>query len=154
MTGSSIRRLRWLMPLLLSPMVLELGPVNRQARAGLLQPLIRLLQPRVERHLVKECRTLADQAFEDLDTGVEPGRWLDEAIEQPCRTLARPVSECLIRETSNSGRELGVLTELLGNRVGDDATVVIKRCLASLIGLPASSLEQLPLQELEQRLRR
>ncbi len=64
------------------------------------------------------------------------------------------MSECLIRETSRSGRELGVLTELLGSRIGDDASVVIRRCLASLTGLPNSSLETLPVQELMERLRR
>ena len=63
------------------------------------------------------------------------------------------MSECLIRETSRSGRELGVLTELLRGEVGDDAQVVIRRCLASLTGLSQSSLKQIPVQELLERLR-
>jgi hypothetical protein len=63
------------------------------------------------------------------------------------------VSACLIRETSRTGRELGVISELLTGRVGDDAEVVIKRCLASLLGLQESNLRDLPLQDLLQRWR-
>ena len=73
--------------------------------------------------------------------------------EQPCQAIAKPVSECLIRETSRSGRELGVISELLSSRIGDDAKVVIKRCLALLLGLQTTDLQNVPLSELFQRLR-
>ncbi len=116
--------------------------------------MIQLLQPRIERQLVSECRQLAEQALDGVAAEISPKSWLNNAVEQPCRTLARPVSECLIRETSRSGRELGVLTELLRGRVGDDAHAVIRRCLASLTGLPQSSLNQIPVQKLMERLRR
>jgi len=130
--------------------------MNQTAEAGLLQPLIQLLQPRIERRLVRECRQLTQQLLSDMAPEIAAGRLLNSAVEQPCRSIARPVSECecLIRETSRSGRELGVLTELLEGRVGDDAGVVIQRCLASLTGLPRTSLNTIPVQELLERLRR
>ena len=127
--------------------------MHQTAMAGLFQPLIQLLQPRIERQLVSQCRQLAEQALDGVADEIAPKSWLNSAVEKPCRTLARPVSECLIRETSRSGRELGVLTELLRGKVGDDAAVVIQRCLASLTGLPQSSLKQIPVQELMERLR-
>ena len=145
--------LRWATALLLSPLLLEVSSWHQNAKAGLFQPLIQLLQPRIERQLVSECRQLAEQALDGVADEIAPKSWLNSAVEQPCRTLARPVSECLIRETSRSGRELGVLTELLRGKVGDDAAVVIQRCLASLTGLPQSSLKQIPVQELMERLR-
>ena len=140
--------------LVLSSLLVEGSAMNRTARAGLLQPLVQLLQPRLERRLVSECRQLTVQALNDLAPEIAAGRSLKSAVEQPCRTIARPVSRCLISETSRSGRELGVLTELLGGRVGDDATAVIQRCLTSLTGLPQSSLKPIPLQQLMDRLRR
>ena len=138
---------------MVSALSLEVSSVHQTAKAGLFQPLIKLLQPRIERQLVSECRQLAEQALDGVAAEIAPKSWLNSAVEQPCRTLARPVSECLIRETSRSGRELGVLTELLRGRVGDDASVVIRRCLASLTGLSKSSLEQIPVQKLLERLR-
>ncbi len=146
--------LKWAAALLLWPLLVEVSSEHQDARAGLFQPLIQLLQPRIERQLVSECRQLAEQALDGVATEIAPKSWLNNAVEQPCRTLARPVSECLIRETSRSGRELGVLTELLRGRVGDDARAVIRRCLASLTDLPQSSLNQIPVQELMERLRR
>ena len=146
--------LKWAAALLLWPLLVEVSSEHQDARAGLFQPLIQLLQPRIERQLVSECRQLAEQALDGVAAEIAPKSWLNSAVEQPCRTLARPVSECLIRETSRSGRELGVLTELLRGRVGDDASVVIQRCLASLTGLPQSSLDQSPVQELIERFRR
>ncbi|WP_255475838.1 hypothetical protein [Synechococcus sp. BIOS-E4-1] len=153
MPRSSRHSLRWITPLLISPLCLEVSSVHQTAHAGLFQPLIQLLQPRIERKLVSECRQLAEQALDGVAAEIAPKSWLNSAVEQPCRTLARPVSECLIRETSRSGRELGVLTELLRGKVGDDAQVVIRRCLASLTGLSQSSLKQIPVQELLERLR-
>ena len=146
--------LKWAAALLLWPLLVEVSSGHQNARAGLFQPLIQLLQPRIERQLVSECRQLAEQALDGVAAEIAPKSWLNNAVEQPCRTLARPVSECLIRETSRSGRELGVLTELLRGRVGDDARAVIRRCLASLTDLPQSSLNQIPVQELMERLRR
>ena len=150
----SRHNLRWITVLWLSPLLLEVSSVHQAAKAGLLQPLIQLLQPRIERQLVSECRQLAEQALDGVAAEIAPKSWLNSTVEEPCRKLARPVSECLIRETSRSGRELGVLTELLRGRVGDDANVVIQRCLASLTGLPQSRLNQIPVQELIERLRR
>ena len=148
----SRQQLKWTTALLLSPLLLDVSGVSHTAKAGLFQPFIQLLQPKLEARLVSECRQLAEQALGGVVSEL-PDSWLNSAVEQPCRTLARPVSECLIKETSRSGRELGVLTELLRGKVGDDASVVIQRCLTSLTGLPQSSLDPVPLQELMERLR-
>ena len=69
-------------------------------------------------------------------------------LEQPCQRIAAPTSRCLIDETDRSGRGLGVLTELLAGRFGDDSAVVVKRCLTRQLGLPEGSLDDLPLREL------
>ena len=148
----SQQQLKWTTALLLCPLLLDVSGMNQTAKAGLFQPLIRLLQPKLEARLVSECRQLAKQALGGVVSEL-PDSWLNSAVEQPCQTLARPVSQCLIKETSRSGRELGVLTELLRGKVGDDASVVIQRCLTSLTGLPQSSLDPVPLQELMERLR-
>ena len=154
MTRWSLQNLKWVSGLLVSSLLIEFTAIDQSARAGLLQPLIQLLQPRIERRLISECRQLTEQVLNDFAPDIASSRVLKLAVEQPCRTIAGPVSECLIRETSRSGRELGVLTELLEGRVGDNAGVVIERCVASLTGLPRSSLNTIPLQQLLERLRR
>ena len=120
------------------------------AQAGLLQPLLQMMRPKLENQLADQCEQLAKQALRNAELDLEP---LSSLGEQPCKALAKPVSECLLRETSRSGRELGVVSELLSGRIGDDAEVVIKRCLASLLGLQATDLEDVPLSEIFQRLR-
>ena len=154
MTRWSLQNLKWVSGLLISSLLIEFTAIDQSARAGLLQPLIQLLQPRIERRLISECRQLTEQVLNDFAPDIASSRVLKLAVEQPCRTIAGPVRECLIREISRSGRELGVLTELLEGRVGDDAGVVIERCVASLTGLPRSSLNTIPLQQLPERLRR
>ena len=119
-------------------------------QAGLLQPLLQMMRPKLERELADQCEALAKQALQGAELDLEPSSSMGK---QPCQALAKPVSECLIRETSRSGRELGVISELLSGRIGDDADVVIKRCLASLLGLQATDLQDVPLSELFQRLR-
>ena len=138
------------LPLVLLALLGTLDSANLRARAGVLTPLLQLLQPSVENRLADQCRSLAAQA---IDREWVSKKLVRQAVEQPCRSLARPVSECLIRETSRSGREWGVLTELLRGQIGDDSDVVIKRCLATLLGLPSSDLETIPVQELRDRLR-
>ena len=154
MTRWSLQNLKWVSGLLVSSLLIEFTAIDQSARAGLLQPLIQLLQPRIERRLISECRQLTEQVLNDFAPDIASSRVLKLAVEQPCRTIAGPVRECLIREISRSGRELGVLTELLEGRVGDNAGVVIERCVASLTGLPRSSLNTIPLQQLLERLRR
>jgi hypothetical protein len=112
--------------------------------------LLQMMRPKLESQLADQCQQLAKQALKDAELDLEP---LSSMGEPPCQALAKPVSECLIRETSRSGRELGVISELLSGRIGDDAQVVIKRCLASLLGLQATDLQDVPLSELFQRLR-
>ncbi len=114
------------------------------AAAGLLAPLLRLFQPRLEERLIQVC----------LAVGADGRPELERRLEEPCRRLARPASSCLIEETERSGRSLGVLTELASGRVGDDSEVVVKRCAARLLGLPPDTLRDVPLKELQQRFSR
>jgi hypothetical protein len=111
------------------------------ARAGLLRPVLQLMRPRLEDRLAKVCVEAA--------AGGDPE--LERSLRDPCRKLAVPTSKCLIEETDRSGRGMGVLTEMLGGRFGDDSEVVVKRCLARMFGLPAESLRDVPLRELARR---
>ncbi|WP_245407149.1 MULTISPECIES: hypothetical protein [unclassified Synechococcus] len=146
MTHSTPHKKQVVVTLVAVSLMLSGGAVQ----AGLLQPLLQLMRPRLESQLADQCQQLAQQALRDAELDFEP---LSSIGEQPCQAVAKPVSECLIRETSRSGRELGVISELLSGRIGDDAEVVIKRCLASLLGLQATDLQDVPLSEVFQRLR-
>ena len=108
------------------------------------------MRPKLERQLADQCQQLAKRTLKGAELDLEPFSGIGK---QPCQAIAKPISECLIRETSRSGRELGVISELLSGRIGDDAEVVIKRCLASLLGLQATDLQDVPLSALFQRLR-
>lgn len=111
------------------------------AAAGLLGPMLQLVRPQIERRLAKVCVEAAAGGNPDLE----------RTLVQPCRQLARPTSQCLVEETDRTGRGLGVITELLAGRFGDDSEVVVKRCLARLFGLPADSLNDVPLRALARR---
>jgi hypothetical protein len=116
------------------------GPVA-PARAGLLRPVLQLMRPQLESRLARVCVEAA--------AGDDPE--LRRSLRDPCRKLAVPTSKCLIEETDRTGRGLGVLTEMLAGRFGDDSEVVVKRCLARMFGLPADSLKGVPLRELGRR---
>ena len=111
------------------------------ARAGLLTPLLMLMRPQLETRLAEVCVETASGGQADLE----------RSLRDPCRKLAVPTSRCLIEETDNSGRGLGVLSELLAGRFGDDSEEVVKRCLARMFGLPADALKEVPLRELGKR---
>jgi hypothetical protein len=113
------------------------------AQASMLRPVLQLMRPQLEHRLARVCVEAAG--------GGDPS--LERTLQDPCRKLAVPTSKCLIEETDNTGRGLGVLTELLAGRFGDDSEVVVKRCLARMFGLPADSLRQVPLRELGKRFR-
>ena len=87
------------LPLVLLALLRTLDRTNLRTRAGVLKPLLQLLQPSVDNRLADQCRTPAAQAIDR--------EW---------------VSETLIRETSRSGREWGMLRELLGGQIGDIPT--------------------------------
>jgi hypothetical protein len=118
----------------------ELGE-PQPASAGLLRPVLMLMRPQLENRLAQVCVEAAAGGRPDLE----------RALQDPCRKLAIPTSRCLIEETDATGRGLGVLTEMLGGRFGDDSEVVVKRCLARMFGLPADSLGDVPLRELGRR---
>ena len=111
------------------------------AEAGLLRPVLLLMRPQLETRLAKLC----------VETGAGDSAELAHSLQDPCRKLAVPTSKCLIEETDNTGRGMGVLTEMLGGHFGDDSEVVVKRCLARMFGLPSDSLREVPLRDLARR---
>jgi len=115
--------------------------LSTPARAGLLLPILQLIRPQLEARLAEICVQAASAG--------SPG--LEANLHDPCRKLAAPTSRCLIEETDRTGRGLGVLTELVGGRFGDDGEVVVKRCLARLLGLPVDSFRDVPLRDLARR---
>lgn len=135
--------------LVITMLTLGLGTSPQAARAGLLQPVLQMLRPRLEAELTDTCTSLVGEATGGLE-GIET------LAKGPCRSAAKPMSQCLIREAGRSGRELEVLSELIRGTVGDNSTLVIRRCVSSLMGLPADgqgSLEGL-LRQLQGERRR
>lgn len=135
--------------LVLTMLTLGLGANPQGARAGLLQPVLQMLRPRLEAELTDTCTSLVSEATGGLEG-------IGTLAEGPCRSAAKPMSECLIREAGRSGKELEVLSELIRGKVGDNASLVIRRCVSSLVGLPANgqnSLEGL-LRQLQGETRR
>ena len=116
--------------LVITMLTLGLGTSPQAARAGLLQPVLQMLRPRLEAELTDTCTSLVGEATGGLE-GIET------LAKGPCRSAAKPMSQCLIREAGRSGRELEVLSELIRGTVGDNSTLVIRRCVSSLMGLPA-----------------
>ena len=127
--------------LMLLTAAMVLIPPPAPARAGLLRPVLLLLRPQLENQLTRVCVQTASAGRTDLE----------KSLQDPCRKLAVPTSKCLIEETDNSGRSLGVLTEMVSGRFGDDSEEVVKRCLARMFGLPTDSLLDMPLRELGKR---
>ena len=127
--------------LMLLTAAMVLIPPPAPARAGLLRPVLLLLRPQLENQLTRVCVETASAGRTDLE----------KSLQDPCRKLAVPTSKCLIEETDNSGRSLGVLTEMVSGRFGDDSEEVVKRCLARMFGLPTDSLRDMPLRELGKR---
>ena len=127
--------------LMLLTAAMVLIPPPAPARAGLLRPVLLLLRPQLENQLTRVC----------VQTASAGRTYLEKSLQDPCRKLAVPTSKCLIEETDNSGRSLGVLTEMVSGRFGDDSEEVVKRCLARMFGLPTDSLRDMPLRELGKR---
>jgi len=127
--------------LLASTASLGLGLPLAPVQASVWRPLLMLMRPQLENRLAQVC----------VEAAAGDNRELSSRLQDPCRKLAAPTSRCLIEETDRSGRGMGVLTELLRGRFGDDSEVVVKRCLARLFGLPADTLREVPLQDLVRR---
>ena len=111
------------------------------ARAGLMRPLLLLMRPQLEQHLGRLCVQAA--------SGGHPT--LAESLQKPCQQLAAPASACLVNEIDSSGRSIGVISEMISGRVGDDSEAVIKRCVARLLNLPPDSLRDVSLKDLQRR---
>jgi hypothetical protein len=111
------------------------------ARAGLLRPLLDLMRPQLEQRLTRICvEAVADR---------QPA--LADQLERPCQQLAASTSRCLVKETDASGKGLALLGELLQKELGPEGERIVKRCVARQLGLPAGSLEGIPLRQLTQR---
>ena len=121
-------------------MVLITG-AQQAAQAGLLQPLLQLLQPRLEKELTKSCTALVRDASGGLDA-------LSSLAEGPCRSAAKPMSACLIREAGRTGKEWQVIGDVVRGEVGEHSQRIIVRCVSQQIGLPSKRLEGLLPQEL------
>ncbi len=106
--------------------------ISTPVQAGLLGPVLNAIRPKIEQQLEQECRQLVRQEAASISPLIEP----------TCRSMAEPASECFVEEASKTGRELGIMTELLSGRLGDDSEVVISRCLQRLIGLNGTTIEQ------------
>jgi len=107
---------------------------------SLLLPVLQLMRPQLEQRLKTVC----------VETGASGDAALAATLEGPCAQLARPTSQCLVQETADSGRGLAILGEMVRGDFGADSEVVVKRCLARMLGLPADSLQAVPLKELAQ----
>ncbi|MEX0589243.1 MAG: hypothetical protein WD136_08295 [Cyanobium sp.] len=108
--------------------------------ASLLMPLLQLMRPQLELRLKTVC----------VETAAAGNASLAAKLEAPCAQLARPTSQCLVQETAESTRSLAVLAEMVQGDFGPDSEAVVKRCLARMLGLPATSFQQIPLKELAQ----
>ena len=117
-------------PVLLAPVLLT----------SLLLPVLQLVRPQLEQRLKTVC----------VEAAAAGNASLAAKLEAPCAQLARPTSQCLVDETASSGRSLAVLGDLIRGDFGADSEVVLKRCLARMLGLPADTLQQVPLRELAQ----
>jgi hypothetical protein len=107
---------------------------------SLLLPVLQLMRPQLEQRLKTVC----------VETGSSGNAALAAKLEAPCAQLARPTSQCLVQETAESGRSLAILGDMIRGDLGADSEVVVKRCLARMLGLPADSLQAVPLKELAQ----
>ena len=110
-------------------------------QAGLLRPVLNLMRPQLEDRLTRAC-------VEGLAGNQQS---LASQLERPCRQLAAPTSRCLVKETDASGKGLAVLGELLQRELGPEGERIMKRCIARQLGLPANSLDGVPLREFHQR---
>lgn len=146
-TNGMAQRLHRLSPLVAALLTLSgalasgLSGSPPPASASLLGPVLRLMRPQLERKLSDVCVSAAAGGQASLE----------RSLREPCRRLAAPASACLIAEAESSGRSFGVISELARGRLGDDSEVVVKRCVAKLLGLPADSLREVSLEDLQRR---
>lgn len=129
---------RAIRPLLAASLAGLSAVVPAPALAGLLTPLLSLARPQLEASLARQC----------LSYGAAGDPQLQASLSRPCEALARPIAACLIDQTEASGRALGVISEVISGRFGDDSEVVVKRCLAITFGLPAETFAAVPLRRL------
>ena len=113
------------------------------AKAGLFAPFLNMMQPRLETTITEECQRL----------GLRADEMIQRLVNSSCTSLAKPASQCLIKETSRSGREFEVIRELISGRLGKNGTFIVKRCISMLFGFPKSMLDDLDLDQIKQQAR-
>lgn len=111
---------------------------------GVLLPVVMLLRPQVEAHLQKEC----------LKVTASDDQQLAQIMEKPCKDIARPIADCLLREAEGSGRLIGIISDVIAKKYGDASEHVTKLCLAKTFGLPRDSLAKVPLSKLIENMQR
>ena len=97
-----------------------------------------LMRPQLAAHLTKLC----------VDNIAGNNTSLRNELQGDCRKLSVPTSQCLLHEIDATGRGFSVISEMLAGHIGDDSEVVLKRCIAKMIGIPVNSLNNIPLREL------
>ena len=122
--------------LLVCSSTLLISGAAQSAQAGLLQPLLQLLRPRLETELTKGCTALVRDASGGLDA-------LSSLAEGPCRAAAKPMSECLIREAGRSGKEWQMISEVVRGEIGEHSQQVVLHCISQELGLPANGVDGL-----------
>ena len=105
---------------------------------GILLPLMMLLKPQVKIHIKQECVRMTART----------NHVLVQAMDKPCELIAESLSDCLIKEAEKSGKILPIVSDLISKKYGDASEDVTKKCIASTLGLPEKSLDQVPLAAL------
>lgn len=98
-------------------------------------PALLLIKPQVEQQLKKECINL----FSGQNIIMQ------EAVSKPCRALASPIADCLIREADKSNNVMKIISEILSKNFGEGSEVVTKACIAKALKIPVETLKELPL---------
>jgi len=124
-------------------LVVSLHWTTLPSQAGIFKPLLGLARPRIQSYIESEC----------IDMSAGNVVQLREAMLEPCKAIAKPITECLIVQTESSGRKVQVIQELLAHQFGESSELVIKRCIASTLGLRVTALDSVPLRKIIDRMK-
>lgn len=123
--------------------LIALACLNAPVRADLLSPFLWIALPKLETHLFNECLEVV--AGDDAD--------LIKKVRPACKSLSKPIASCLLNQTAESGRGMGVISELIGSEFGEDSEYIVKRCIATFFDLPADTFNNLPLRDVINKLK-
>lgn len=115
-----------------------------EASAGLLSPFLALGKSSLENRLSQQCLSLVSGENESVK----------EIMQSPCKSLAKPLAQCLLDETKRSGQTLPIIKDVIMNQFGEASELVLKRCVALTLRLPRKSLDKLPLRRIFESLKK